>query len=157
MNRGSVSFPGMHLNPLPFRVGVPGRDTMDLELIESVSSRIDGLLHLRADGIRLEWQETETREQVSLERVGTDVERYELQPLELPYDRIAGAWVIGGWWWPRLELRARSFADLEGVPGARGITLMLRIQRRDRALARAVAAELVAQAAAGAAQLPQAT
>lgn len=145
----------MALNPLPFRVSVPGRDTLDLELIESVSSRIDGLLHLRSNGVRLEWQETETREQVSLERVGTDVQRFELQPLELPYERIAGAWVIGGWWWPRLELRARSFTDLEGVPGARGITLMLRIQRRDRALARAVAAELAVRGADGAGLLAQ--
>ena len=39
---------------------------------------------------------------------------------------------------PRFELRVRGAEDLEGVPATRGVTLALRIQRGDRALARAI-------------------
>ena len=130
------------MSPLPFRIGVAGRDTMGLEGIESVSYRVDGLLLLTGDGLRFEWDETRTSERLSLERTGTDVEEYALEPLELPFDRLGGAWLIGGWWWPRLELRARALEDWDGVPGARGVTLVLRVARRDRALARAIAAQL---------------
>lgn len=130
------------MEPLPFRLSPSGRDTMGLEGIESVSFRVDGLLHLTADGLRFEWDETRTSERFSLERTGTDVEHYALEPLDLPFDRIAGAWVIGGWWWPRLELRARALEDWEGVPGARGVTLVLRLARRDRALAEAIASQI---------------
>lgn len=130
------------MEPLPFTMGAPGRDTMGLEGIESVSYRVDGLVHVTPEGLTLEWNETRTSERFSLERTGTDVEEYELEPLELPFDHLAGAWVVGGWWWPRLELRARSLEVFEGVPGARGVTLTLRIKRRDRALARRIAAAL---------------
>lgn len=131
------------LNPLPFRLGPPGKDTIDLEGIKSVSYRLDGLLHLTDDGITLEWTETRTVEEVSLDRVGTDVDEAGTVSLEVPMERLAGAWVIGGWWWPRLELRARGFEDFEQVPGVRGVTLSLRIHRRDRALANAIAGEIV--------------
>jgi hypothetical protein len=114
----------------------------------SVSYRLDGLLHLTDHGVALEWIETRTLEQVSLEKIGTDVDEVATDILEVPMARLAGAWVIGGWWWPQLELRARGFKDFEEVPGARGVSLRLRIHRRDRALARAIAGEIQAGVAA---------
>lgn len=131
------------LNPLPFRLGPPGKDTIDLEGIKSVSYRLEGLLHLTDDGIALEWTETRTIEQVSLGRIGTDVDESAVDVVEVPMERLLGAWVIGGWWWPRLELRARSFEDFAQVPGVRGVTLSLRIHRRDRELAQAIARRIV--------------
>lgn len=131
--------------PLPFRLHRAGRDTMGLEGFASVSYRVDGVLHLTPEGLTFDWRETSTREEVSLARVGTDVDVYDLEPLDLPTQRLAGAWVIGGWWWPRLELRVRSVGDLEGVPGARGVTLVLRIHRRDRDLARGIAGTIMAR------------
>jgi hypothetical protein len=82
---------------------------------------------------------------VSLDRVGTDVAEVASDWLDLPFERIAAAWVIGGWWRPQLEIRTRSIEDLEDVPAARGITLRLRIHRRDRRLALAIAAEIEAR------------
>lgn len=134
--------------PLPFRLAAPGTDTIDIEGINSISYKLEGMLYLSVDGITLEWIETRTTEQVSLSGVGTDVAQAEPDYLEVPMSRLAGAWVVGGWWWPRLELRARGFQDFEQVPGVRGITLGLKIQRRDRELARDIAKEIQASVAA---------
>ena len=138
----------MLLDPLPFRLNPTGRDTLAFEGIESVSYCLDGFLRLADQGVTLEWAGTRTSEQVSLDRIGTRVVELPLEWVELPFQRLAAAWVIGGWWWPRLELRARSVEDFDEVPTARGITLRLRIHRRDRELARAVAAEIEAGVAA---------
>lgn len=115
---------------------------MGLEGIESISFKSEGLLHLSEAGVTLEWTETRHSESVSISRIGTDVTTFEPEVLDLPFERLAGAWVIGGWWRPRLELRAASLDDLAMVPGARGVTVMLRIHRRDRDVARAVAREI---------------
>lgn len=130
------------MTPLPFRLSRPGWDAMDLSGIESVSHRADGLLYVTADGVRLEWAEVRTVERFSLERIGTRVVKLTPEWLELPDACIAGAWLAGGWWAPRLELRTRELAHLDGVPGARGVTLPLRIHRRDRALAGTIATEI---------------
>lgn len=137
----------MSLNPLPFRLHPTGRDTIGLEGIASVSYRLSGFLRLADQGVALEWTGTRTTEQVSLDRIGTDLDELPLERFELPFGRIAGAWVIGGWWRPRFELRAWGSADLNGVPSTRGVTLPLRIHRRDRSLARAVALEITERVA----------
>lgn len=118
---------------------------MGLGGIESVSHRADGVLSVTDEGVTLEWAEVQTVEQVSLERVGTDVIALPPEGLELPIERLAGAWLVGGWWSPRLELRAREVEDFEGVPGVRGVTLSLRIHRRDRPLAAAIARAIVSR------------
>jgi len=131
--------PTPRLDPLPFRLKRPGWDSMGFSGIESVSHRAGGILRLTEQGVTLEWAEVQTVQQVSLERVGTDVNELAPDWLELPSERIAGAWLVGGWWAPRLDLRAREIEDFEGMPGVRGVTLSLRIHRRDRPLASAIA------------------
>ena len=112
----------MTVGPLPFRLHEPGEDNMGAWGIESISYRADGLLHLTDQGVTLEWTETRTHEQVSIDRVGTDVETFPREGVDLSVSQLAGAWVAGGWWRPRLELRVRLAQDLEGVPGKRGVT-----------------------------------
>lgn len=135
------------IDPLPCRLNASGKDTMDFLGVQSVSYRLDGILHVGDDGITLEWTGTRTTEEVSLTRVATEVDELPLEWLEMPMEQLTGATVLGGWWWPRLELRARALADFVDVPGARGVTLPLYIQRRDRALARRVAREITIRAA----------
>jgi hypothetical protein len=113
--------------------------------IESVSHRADGILRVTERGVALEWAEVQTVEEVTLEHVGTDVIELPPEWLELPSERIAGAWLVGGWWSPCLDLRVCEMEDLEGVPGVRGVTLSLRIHRRDRALASAIAQAIVSR------------
>jgi len=138
----------MPLNPLPFRLHPTGRDRIGFEGIESVSYRLSGLLRLADQSVILEWTGTRTTEQVSLDKVGTDVDQLPMEWFELPFGRIAGVWVVGGWWRPRLELRAREDSDFTGMPSSRGVTLPLRIHRRDRGLARAIASAIDARVAA---------
>ncbi len=137
----------MSPDPLPFRLHPTGRDTIGFEGIESVSYRLDGNLLLSDASVTLEWTGIRTTQQVSFDKVGTDDDALPLEWFDLPFERIAGAWVIGGWWRPRLELRARGLDDFNGVPSARGVTLALRIRRRDRGLARAIASEIAARVA----------
>jgi hypothetical protein len=138
----------MSLNPIPFRLKVPGRDAVEWGGIESVSYRVDGLLRLADKSVILEWTGTRTTQEVSFDKIGTDVDELPPQWLELPFGRIAGAWVVGGWWWPRLELRARGLEDFIGVPATHGVTLRLRIHRRDRGLARTIVFEIERRVAA---------
>lgn len=137
----------MALEPLPFRLHPTGRDTIGLNGIASVSYRLTGWLRLSDQSVTMEWAGTRTTEQVSLDNIGTDVDQLPLEGFELPFGRIAGAWVVGGWWRPRFELRARGSDDLDGVPSTRGVTLALRIHRRDRGLARAIASVIEARVA----------
>lgn len=65
--------------------------------IESVSHRADGLLRLTDDGITLEWAEVQTVEQVGFKGVGSDVIELPAEWLELPIERLGGAWLLGGW------------------------------------------------------------
>ena len=145
---GHLAFGTMPLNPLPFRLHPTGRDAIGFEGIESVSYRLSGLLRLADQCVILEWTGTRTIEQLSLDKVGTDVEQLPMEWFELPYERIAGAWVVGGWWRPRLELRAREDGDFTGMPSSRGVTLPLRIHRRDCGVARGIASEIDARVAA---------
>lgn len=138
----------MPLEPLPFRLHPTGRDTVGFEGVKSVSYRLTGLLHLTDTSVTLEWTGTRTTEQVSLDDIGTTVDQLPLEWFELPYQRIARVWVVGGWWRPRLDLRAHRGDDFAGVPATRGVTLSLRIHRRDRALARAIASEIEVRIAA---------
>lgn len=138
----------MPLDPLPFRLHPPGRDTIGFDGIASVSYRLTGWLRLTDQCVTLEWAGTRTTEQVSLDKIGTDVDDLPLEWFDLSFGRIACAWVTGGWWRPRLELRAREPDDLDGVPSTRGVTLALRLQRRDRAVAGAIASEIEARVAA---------
>lgn len=138
----------MSLQPLPFRLRAAGRDSVGFGGVESVSFRVDGLLQVIEEGITLEWTGTRTTEQVSFEKIGTDVEELSLEWVELPFERLAGVWLLGGWWRPRLELRARGIEDFDGVPAARGVTVSLGIHRRDRALARNLGSAIAARIAA---------
>jgi hypothetical protein len=139
----------MALHPLPVRLNQAGSDTVGPTGVEKVSYRIEGLLQLTDWGLILDWSETRTTARVSMMgEVGTDVEELPPQTVEVPIEQIASVWVIGGWWRPQLEIRVKGLDVLRGVPGARGVTLRLAIQRRDRSLARAHAIEINEMAAA---------
>jgi hypothetical protein len=44
-------------HPLPFRLKIPGEDTLDWRGARSISYRLDGLLHVVGDVITFEWAE----------------------------------------------------------------------------------------------------
>ena len=130
------------IDPLPFRLNLPDRDSVNLTGIKSVSYRVKGLLHLDEDSLTLEWAAIRKTEGITLTGVLDEVDYSPIASVVLKASWIAEARVVGGWWVPRLRLRARHLAAFERVPGARGDALELRIHRRDRALAGVVVAAI---------------
>ena len=52
--------------PLPFRIKIPGEESMDLTTVREVSTKVEGLLHLEGDRLLLEWAVTRISEEVGL-------------------------------------------------------------------------------------------
>jgi hypothetical protein len=132
----------MTAESVPFQVALPGHDTLDFDEVRSESYRVHGLLHLDEDILTFEWSTSLRVERVSFAGVEVDDDVTEPEFLEIPVAWIAEARVTGGWWAPRLRLRGRRLDAFDGVPGADLGKLVLRIARRDRALAAAMAAAL---------------
>ncbi len=130
------------IDPLPFRLRVPGIDKIDLQGVRSISYRVEGLLHFDGKTVLLEWAGTRKTEWVALGSVTDETDRSPVASRELPASAIIKARMFGGWWAPRLELRARSLDVLDGIPGARPGVVRLKIRRRDRKHAAAMVAAL---------------
>jgi hypothetical protein len=130
------------VEPLPFRIRLPDEDEWGFTGFQQTEYRITGLLHFTPDALYLEWVERRKIERFTLGDVGTVHEEFPVETLEIPIDWVASLEVAGGWWLPRVRLRARRLDAFEGIPGAEPGRLMLVIARRDRALATAFAAAL---------------
>ena len=132
----------MRTEPIPFTIRQAGEDTLELDGARSVSYRLSGTVTLDGDVVILEWTLSRHVEEVFL--ISVEIEDAELpaETLALPADRLAGARVVGGWWAPRLVLYARWANAFDDIPGAKRGTVSLRIARRDRPAARALAAAL---------------
>ena len=130
------------VNPLPFRIRVPGHDAIDSQGIVSISIKLEGLLHVSGGVVSLEWSATRKVEAVSLSGITDEVDHSPLGACEFPVSLLLEARLRGGWWAPRLELRASRLDAFEGIPTAQNGTAMLRIRRSDRENARAVCASI---------------
>ncbi len=124
---------------LPFRIKVPGDSRFVGMTATDTSHRVEGLLRLGDSSLTIEWAQT-----TEVTEVGWNVETTrETRPPELvrlPLAHLAEVELRDRWWRPRLELRATAITALASIPGAAGGRLVLRLARRDRA----IAAELVA-------------
>ncbi|MEZ4456193.1 MAG: hypothetical protein R2882_06540 [Gemmatimonadales bacterium] len=144
------------MQPLPFRLAVPGIDDVEGLGARSVSIKVEGLAHWDGEQLTLEWVETHHIDEVSIERVRSEVVAQPSLILDVPMDVLASAGLLGGWWRPRVELRARYLSAFANVPGAKPGRLDLRIGYRHRPVARELVA-LVNAAIAGAPELPPAS
>jgi hypothetical protein len=121
--------------PLPFRIKLPGEDSVDFTEVRDVSRRADGLLHLLDGLVVLEWAVTESVDEVGLSNVSSTTETFEAEELEIPLHWLARVELTGGILQPRMVLRARSLAVFADVPGAKGAELALHYRRADRLVA----------------------
>ena len=130
-------------DPLPFRIPMPGRDTVDLfDGARSVTYRLEGFLHLVGGLLTLEWTGTQRTQQVSFTNVRDHVDPLPVEWVDIPVGLITEVRLAGGWWRPRLELRARQLDAFDGIPASRPGYVTLRIRRRDRDHARQIAAAI---------------
>ncbi len=129
-------------DPLPFKLSVAGHDDIDGLDVVSLSVKVDGMAHWSEGVLTLEWAETQYIDEVSLVSVRSEVVPQPPLAVDIPVEVLAGATVVGGWWRPRVELRARYLDTFAHIPGARPGRLSLRISRQDRALAKRLVAVL---------------
>lgn len=137
----------MPVIPLPFRIRLPGEDSVSFAEIRDVSRRVDGLLHCDEGGIVLEWELTESVDEVGFLSVSSTRNTYETEMLEVSFDWLASAELVGGILRPRLVLRARGLGVFSDIPGARADRLMLDYIRSDRLVAVAMANAITARIA----------
>ena len=130
------------LDPLPFRIRVPGDDHVGLASVHSISWKIEGLLHHEGSQLAFEWGGTRSVQKVSLAAVVDRAEPLAREVLEVPIEWIAEAWLRGALWVPTLMLRSRRLDAFDGLPGASGGRAALRFKRRDLGLARRIVREL---------------
>jgi hypothetical protein len=136
------------IEPLPFRLSIPGKDTIDSQGIRSISYQSEGLLHLIDGTLTLEWAATRSTERVGFTGIRTEVDHSPIGTCDVPVSWIGEARLRLGWRGWRLTLRARRLDAFEGVPGRQPGSLTLRIRRRDRKHAAAFVAEINAAAVA---------
>jgi len=130
------------LEPLPFRIPVPGDDRVGLGGVQSISWKIEGLLHHEGDRLVFEWGGTRSVQKVSLGETVDRVEPLEPGVLEVPIEWIAGARLKGLFGRAALVLRARRLEAFDGLPAAAGGDVKLRFRRGDLGIARAMVREI---------------
>ncbi len=131
------------VDPLPFRLGVTGSDTLSLDGARSVSYRMEGTLHLVDETVTIEWTGSKRTQHVDFGEVTDDVDHFPVEWLDVPVAWITSARLKGGWWAPRLILRSDRIDAFDGVPTAKQGSLKLRVLRRDRELARGMVQAIV--------------
>lgn len=124
------------MEPLPFTLPVPGRDTLTLRAIGSTSYRFRGLLHLRPEAVELEWTGIARVDEVGWTGVRSERLALPLESVVLPLAALRTIRLAGGWLRPCLELTGTTLSILRSVPGEEAGRVRLRIARRDRPLAR---------------------
>lgn len=123
------------ITPLPFRIRLPGEDSVHFTEVRDVTRRADGMLHLLSDALLLEWAVTESIDEVGLGTVKSATETYATEELEVPLEWLASAELIGGILRPRVLLRGRGLGVFEEVPGSKADRLELHYKRADRLVA----------------------
>jgi len=131
-----------HVDALPFRIRVPGHDAIDSQGIVSISIKLEGILSVDRDLVSLEWTAKRQIESVSTDGIREEVDHSPVGTCDVPASILLDARLRGGWWAPRLELRASRIDAFGGLPTAEGGIAKLRIRRRDRDTARAICAAI---------------
>jgi hypothetical protein len=135
------------MEPLPFALRVPGKDTFTFTLIGSTRFRFRGLLRLVADALELEWTGTARVDEVGFTGIRAERLALPLESLTLPIDELRTIALRGGWLRPHLEIAATRLGALRIVPGEEAGTIRLWIARLDRRLASQLVAALNQQSA----------
>lgn len=121
---------------LPFKLKVPGTDEVSGFTARSVGYRLQGLLRLDRDIVRIEWGGVQEIQEVGALDVRDEQVELPDEWLEIPVEHLHRAVHEGGWWRPRVLLQARSLETFAGMPGGERGRMRFWYARRDGAAAR---------------------
>ena len=128
---------------IPFTMTVEDDETeYAVSGMSMTEKQVQGLVGVEEDEIALQYRVTTT--ETSISDLETLVDRSGVTELRLPLSQIASA-EIRGWWSRRIILQANDLELFEQVPGSRGVTLVLSVARKNRALADDLVASLQMQ------------
>jgi hypothetical protein len=122
----------MHQNTrrIPISIAVPQSE--ELTATSMVEERVQGLLGLEDGEVVLQFQLTTT--ETRLDGLSVNVDSGDVEERRFPLADMASA-SSSGWWTRKIHLVANDMTLFEGIPGARGERLILKVARRNRALA----------------------
>lgn len=127
---------------LAFRLKLPGTDTLSGLNAVSTSFRVHGLLWLEGDLLIIQWGGAVRVQDVSPLGLSDTREPLPDERVAVPVHDLHRARVAGGWWRPRLILRAGTPGALGEVPGETAGVVTLWIARADRAAGRALSSAI---------------
>ena len=137
---------------LPFRLRVPGDDSIDASRIRSVKYDVMGRMRLHGSALLLEWSGYKSVDEVEGMSVRSYREPVPLGRVEVPLRRLASATLRAKWWRLRIELETHDLAAFNDMPTARPGMATLWIRWRDRGLAEQLLANVALESAEAALQ-----
>lgn len=120
---------------LPFTLRAASESGMTGTDVAWDAYRFHGVARIDGAELVLEWGGEIERSTVAGTSVSTTIEPVPTRRVRVPGGRLGVAELRGGWWRPRLEVVVADLDALAALPGSRQGRAVLRIARRDRALA----------------------
>ena len=129
---------------LPIRLKVPGKDEVLFTEVSTTSFRFHGFLHVEDQGLRLEWQGSAKVEEVGLGGVSEREVPLPAEEITVPYEDLRAVRLGGIGPWSYVELVEARLGVLKVIPSADNGRVRCWVTMRDRALARALVADVAA-------------
>ena len=127
---------------LDFRLKLPGTDILSGLNATSTSFQVRGTLRIEGSLLVVEWGGAVRVQEVGPLTVRDEREWLPDERLLVPLLDLEMAEVVGGWWWPRLTVHANTPGALAEIPSAVDDVVKFWYGMRDRAIARALAADI---------------
>jgi hypothetical protein len=89
-----------YVNALPFRIRVPGYDSIDSQGVVSISIKLQGILRVEGEKVSLEWSASKQIESLSMDGIREEVDQSPVGSCDIPASLILDARMRGGWWAP---------------------------------------------------------
>jgi hypothetical protein len=126
----------MPILAVPFSLAVAKETQVDRGRVQSKAFQVRGVARLEDDRLTLEWSGSVEITEIQGGSVRNLRHSVPAQRLVLPAVRLAHIELRSRWWKPYIELRTTGIGPLELVPTASGGRVLLRITRRDWAMAK---------------------
>jgi hypothetical protein len=126
----------MPILAVPFSLALPKETMLDRGRVQSKAFQVRGVTRLEGDRLTLEWSGSIEITEIQNGSVRNLRQSVPAQRLVLPASRIAQIELRSRWWKPTIELRTIGIGPLDLVPTASAGRVLLRITRRDWAIAK---------------------